>query len=153
MVAINTDGGRLRDPVEESPFNNHHAVRDLMEFIRFPSISVQPAHAPDVRRCAEWLASHLRQVGLEHVSLIPTPRHPIVYADWVHAPGKPFLLIYGHYDVQPVDPIEAVAQPAPSRQVATRCREIVEISRQVWRRDRVVLSALLFGVATYAKPT
>jgi acetylornithine deacetylase/succinyl-diaminopimelate desuccinylase-like protein len=76
-----------------------------MEFIRFPSISVQPAHAPDVRRCAEWLASHLRHVGLEHVSLIPTPRHPIVYADWVHAPSKPSLLIYGHYDVQPVDPL------------------------------------------------
>src|SRR5579872_1470466 len=78
---------------------------ELMDFVRFPSVSAQPNHAGDVRRCAEWLAGRLHGVGLEHVAVMPTGRHPIVYADWLHAPGKPVLLVYGHYDVQPADPL------------------------------------------------
>ena len=82
-----------------------------MDFIRFASISAQPAHSVDVRRCAEWLAEHLRRIGLHHVAVLRTPRHPVVYADWLRAPGKPVLLIYGHYDVQPADPLEEWRSP------------------------------------------
>ncbi len=86
-------------------------VAEMREFIRFPSISSQPQRAGDVQRCAAWLAVHLRQIGLEHVRIIPTRRHPLVYADWRHAPGRPTILIYGHYDVQPVDPLSEWQTP------------------------------------------
>jgi acetylornithine deacetylase/succinyl-diaminopimelate desuccinylase-like protein len=82
-----------------------------MEFIRFPSISTQPQCAADVKGCAEWLAAHLRRIGLERVTTIATPRHPLVMAEWRHAPGKPTVLIYGHYDVQPVDPLREWRSP------------------------------------------
>jgi acetylornithine deacetylase/succinyl-diaminopimelate desuccinylase-like protein len=80
-------------------------VSQLSSFIRIPSVSAETKHTNDVINCANWLANHLQQIDLEHVRIIPTKKHPIVYADWLHAPGKPTLLIYGHYDVQPVDPI------------------------------------------------
>ena len=78
-------------------------MAELQKFVRFPSVSAQPRRAEDVKRCAAWLANHLRGVGLERVCVVPTARHPIVYADWRHAPGRPIVLIYGHYDVQPAD--------------------------------------------------
>jgi acetylornithine deacetylase/succinyl-diaminopimelate desuccinylase-like protein len=81
-------------------------VAELKEFVRFPSVSSQPRHADDLRKCAAWLASHLRKIGLDHVRVVPTRLHPIVYAEWKHASGKPTILIYGHYDVQPPDPIK-----------------------------------------------
>src|SRR5262245_17508119 len=79
-------------------------LTDLKDFIRFPTVSAQPKHTDDVKRCASWLAEHLQSVGLERVQILPTPRHPIVYAEWLRAPGKPTVLIYGHYDVQPAEP-------------------------------------------------
>jgi acetylornithine deacetylase/succinyl-diaminopimelate desuccinylase-like protein len=82
-------------------------VEELKAFVRFPSVSAQPRHTADVRRCALWLANHLRRIGLAHARVITTPRHPIVYADWLGAPDRPTVLIYGHYDVQPVDPLPA----------------------------------------------
>ena len=85
--------------------------RELQDFVRFPSVSAQPRHAGDVKGCAAWLADHLRRIGLEHIRVIPTPRHPIVYADWVLSPGKPTVLIYGHYDVQPADPLREWRSP------------------------------------------
>jgi acetylornithine deacetylase/succinyl-diaminopimelate desuccinylase-like protein len=83
----------------------HRHVAELKEFIRFPTVSAQPQHADDLKRCARWLASQLQAVGLERVRVLATPRHPIVYADWLRAPGKPTVLIYGHYDVQPAEPL------------------------------------------------
>src|SRR5215471_6156249 len=85
--------------------NRERFVEELKEVIRFPTISAQPRYAGDLKKCADWLANHLRRIGLESVRVIPTPRHPIVCGEWQHAPGKPTVLIYGHYDVQPVDPI------------------------------------------------
>ena len=85
--------------------HRQRVVAELQDFVRFPSVSAQPRHAGDVKGCAAWLAVHLRRIGLEHIRVIPTPRHPIVYADWVLSPGKPTVLIYGHYDVQPADPL------------------------------------------------
>ena len=84
---------------------------ELKDFLRIPSISTLPEHAADVARAAEWTAQKLRDAGLENVEIIPTERHPLVYADWMHAPGKPTVLCYGHYDVQPPDPLEQWLTP------------------------------------------
>lgn len=85
-------------------------VAELKDFIRFPSVSAQPEHAGDLKKCAEWLANHLRHIGLEGVRIIPL-RHPLVYAEWLHATGRPTVLIYGHYDVQPPDPLHEWQSP------------------------------------------
>jgi acetylornithine deacetylase/succinyl-diaminopimelate desuccinylase-like protein len=80
-------------------------------FLRIPSISGIPAHAADCRAAAEFTAADLRQIGLEHVEVSETGGHPVVYADWLHAPGKPTVLVYAHYDVQPTDPIDLWDSP------------------------------------------
>jgi acetylornithine deacetylase/succinyl-diaminopimelate desuccinylase-like protein len=81
------------------------------EFLRFPSISALPKHFDDCRRTAEWLAGDLRALGAEHVEVSETEAHPIVYGDWLHAEGAPTALVYGHYDVQPVDPLDLWDSP------------------------------------------
>jgi acetylornithine deacetylase/succinyl-diaminopimelate desuccinylase-like protein len=86
-------------------------LEELKALLRIPSVSTLPEHAGDVRRAAETLAAELRRIGLEHVRMIETGGHPLVYADWLHAPGKPTCLCYGHYDVQPPDPLEEWETP------------------------------------------
>ena len=81
------------------------ALADLIEFSAIPSISTLSERNPDTRRAAQWVANKLSGIGLEHAQLFETDRHPVVYADWLHAPGKPTILLYGHYDVQPADPL------------------------------------------------
>lgn len=80
-------------------------VEQLKEFLRIPSQSATPANRPDINRAAEWVAHALTTAGLEHVSVCATSGHPVVYGDWLHAPGAPTVLVYGHYDVQPADPL------------------------------------------------
>ena len=80
-------------------------------FLRIPSISAIPAHAADCRDAAEWLADAMRTAGIEHVEVCETSGHPVVYGDWLHADGAPTILVYGHYDVQPVDPLELWTSP------------------------------------------
>lgn len=84
---------------------------ELLEFLRIPSISSLPEHAADVERAASWVADRLRTAGIEHVQILPTGGHPVVYGDWLHAAGKPTILIYGHFDTQPVDPLELWDSP------------------------------------------
>jgi acetylornithine deacetylase/succinyl-diaminopimelate desuccinylase-like protein len=86
-------------------------VAALREFINFPSISSEPAHHRDSDRCAHWLAKHLRAIGLDQVAVIATQGRPLVYAEWLRAEEKPTVLIYGHYDVQPVDPLHLWRSP------------------------------------------
>ncbi len=87
-------------------------LQELYELLSIPSISTEPANAPDVRRCAEWIAAHCTSIGLEHVQVMHTAGHPIVYADWLHAgEDKETVLLYGHYDVQPVDPLNLWTNP------------------------------------------
>ena len=86
-------------------------VEELKTYLAIPSVSALPAHAPDVRRCAEWTAGELTRIGMQNVRLIETPGNPVVYADWLGAPGKPTILFYGHYDVQPVDPLDKWVSP------------------------------------------
>jgi acetylornithine deacetylase/succinyl-diaminopimelate desuccinylase-like protein len=81
-------------------------LETYLDFLRIPSISADPAYAEDCRRAAGWLADRLREAGMENVEVAETGGHPIVYADWLHAEGAPTVVAYGHYDVQPVDPIE-----------------------------------------------
>ncbi len=84
---------------------------ELLELLRIPSISTLPAHKDDVRRAAEYVADHLRRAGLEKAETIATAGHPLVYGEWLNAPGKPTVLLYGHYDVQPVDPLDLWQSP------------------------------------------
>jgi acetylornithine deacetylase/succinyl-diaminopimelate desuccinylase-like protein len=77
---------------------------ELKSLLRIPSISTLPEHKGDCRRAAETIASELARIGFEHIRLIETQGNPLVYADWLHAAGKPTALFYGHYDVQPTDP-------------------------------------------------
>ena len=86
-------------------------VEELKSYLAIPSISALPQHQPDVRRCAEWTAQELERIGMQNVRLIETPGNPVVYADWLGAPGAPTMLFYGHYDVQPVDPLELWTSP------------------------------------------
>ena len=83
----------------------------LMEVLRIPSISTLPEHAPNVQRTAEWLAARLDELGMTKVEIMPTGGHPIVYGEWLEAAGKPTVLVYGHYDVQPVDPVDEWQSP------------------------------------------
>jgi acetylornithine deacetylase/succinyl-diaminopimelate desuccinylase-like protein len=93
---------------------------ELAEFIRFPSVSAERRHTKDVERCAHWLAERLRRIGMDHVRIVRTKGHPIVCADWLRAPGRKTLLIYGHYDVQPADPLAAWESPPFSATVRGR---------------------------------
>jgi acetylornithine deacetylase/succinyl-diaminopimelate desuccinylase-like protein len=77
-----------------------------LELLRIPSISTLPEHAPDCDRAARWISAELDRIGFDHVEVSPTSSHPVVYADWLHAPNAPTVLVYCHYDVQPVDPID-----------------------------------------------
>jgi len=91
--------------------NRDRYVDELKQYLAIPSISALPQHAADVRRAADWTADALRAAGLQNVRVIDTPGHPVVYGDWLNAPGKPTILFYGHYDVQPVDPVDLWTSP------------------------------------------
>lgn len=91
--------------------NEARLLNELLDLLRIPSVSTLPEHQADVARAAQFVADRLKLAGLENVQVIPTGRHPLVYADWLHAPGKPTVLCYGHYDVQPPDPLELWESP------------------------------------------
>jgi acetylornithine deacetylase/succinyl-diaminopimelate desuccinylase-like protein len=94
------------DKAVELARGRHAAFLDqYAQILRIPSVSTLPEHREDVRRMAEWCTDELRRLGMTRVELNETPGHPIVYAEWLNAPGKPTVLVYGHYDVQPVDPV------------------------------------------------
>eukprot|EP00879_Flechtneria_rotunda_P000736 GHRR01000856.1.p1 GENE.GHRR01000856.1~~GHRR01000856.1.p1 ORF type:complete len:497 (+),score=111.37 GHRR01000856.1:1888-3378(+) len=87
-------------------------TKDLLELVAIPSISSLPEHIEHINKAVEWLQERLKAAGLEDVqALATTGAQPVVYADWLHAPGKPTILVYGHYDVQPVDPLDLWATP------------------------------------------
>ena len=96
-------------------------VRELQQFVRFPSVSAQPAHALDVRACAEWLGGHLRHIGMRTVRVVPTRGHPVVYGAWGAESARPTVLFYGHYDVQPPDPLSEWRVPPFEAPVEDGC--------------------------------
>lgn len=91
--------------------NRDTYVEQLKDFLRIPSISTLAAHKNDMYTAANFVVEKLRDAGMENVKIIETKGHPLVYADWLNAPGKPTVLIYGHYDVQPVDPVNLWDSP------------------------------------------
>ena len=86
--------------------NKNNYINELKEFLKIPSISTDPAHKKDIKKCAHFVKTKLQDAGLNNVKVIKTEGHPLIYGEWLKAKGKPTVLIYGHYDVQPVDPIE-----------------------------------------------
>ena len=91
--------------------NRDRLLDELKTFLRIPSISTLPEHKKDVEAAARFVADSLGSAGLEHIEIISTSGHPLVYADWLHAEGKPTVLCYGHYDVQPPDPLDLWTTP------------------------------------------
>ncbi len=91
--------------------NQPRLLDELKIFLRIPSVSTLPEHIPDVLRAAQFVADSMKTAGLENIEVISTAKHPLVYADWLHAPGKPTVLCYGHYDVQPPDPLDEWISP------------------------------------------
>src|SRR3990172_1359109 len=91
--------------------NRDRYLEELKGLLAIPSISALPEHAGDVKQCAEWCANEMRRIGLQNVRLIDTPGNPVVYGDWLGAPDAPTILFYGHYDVQPVDPLNLWLSP------------------------------------------
>ncbi len=104
MISARRRIPRVIELVRSPPFQQQ-SVRELQELVRFPSVSSDPQHAQDVRRCAHWLADRLRTMGMHNVHIVNTQRHPLIRAEWMNAPDRPTILLYGHYDVQPADPV------------------------------------------------
>src|ERR1700675_3108801 len=100
---------KLADFIED-----HHDAHlaELCEFLRIPSVSAKSEHKPVIDRAARWVSDKLRDAGFKKVEIVPTPKHPLVYAESLEAPGKPTILFYGHYDVQPAEPLDLWTSPA-----------------------------------------
>ena len=96
---------------QEPVANRPRLIQELSEFLAIPSVSALPAHTADCRQAAEWLKHHLTELGCPVVQIIEGPGHPVVWAESPKVPGRPTLLIYGHYDVQPPDPLEEWLSP------------------------------------------
>ena len=86
-------------------------LREVADFIAIPSVSTNAENRPDMLNCANWLVDHMRRIGLQNAQMFPTAGHPVVYGEWLGAPGKPTILIYGHYDVQPPEPLDLWESP------------------------------------------
>jgi acetylornithine deacetylase/succinyl-diaminopimelate desuccinylase-like protein len=135
--------------------NHPRFVQELKDLLRIPSISTLPEHAPDCRRAAAALAGELKRIGMENVRLIETTNadrpagsgdgHPLVYADWLHAPGKPTVLAYAHYDVQPPDPLDEWISPPfepTERNGNLYARGAVDDKGQLWIEMKALESLL-----------
>src|SRR5947207_968560 len=125
----------------------HQSLAMLSEFLSIPSISAKPEHAPDMKRCAAWLADQLRFAELE-VSVMETGGAPAVVAKNKHQPNRPTILLYGHYDVQPPEPLELWTTPAFEPTVrkdeddfdAVFARGAVDDKGQVWCHVEAILA-------------
>src|SRR5215469_14574729 len=131
--------------------NHARFLDELKDLLRIPSISTLPEHAGDCRKAAETLAGEFKRIGMENVRLIETAHeggHPMVYADWLHVAGKPTVLVYGHYDVQPVDPVdEWLSEPfePTERNGNLYARGAVDDKGQVWMQVKALESLLATG--------
>lgn len=101
----------MKEVIDYIESNKNRYVEELKEFLRIPSISTLPENNKDMQHGAQFVADKLKEAGLNRVEVFQTEGHPLIYGEWLGAPGKPTVLIYGHYDVQPVDPIELWSSP------------------------------------------
>src|ERR1700735_5165139 len=133
--------------------NGARFVEELKALLRIPSISTTPERAGDVRRGANFVADGLRKAGMENIRIIDTSTaertgHPLVYADWLHADGKPTVLCYGHYDVQPPDPLDEWKSPPFEPEEGNGnlyARGAVDDKGQMWMHVKALESALANG--------
>src|ERR1700676_402864 len=115
--------------------NQQRFLSELKDLLRIPSVSTLDEHKPDVQKAADFVANELRRIGLENVEVIPTKGHPLIYADWLHATGKPTVLCYAHYDVQPPDPLDEWTTPPfepTERKNNLYARGAVDDKGQLW---------------------
>jgi acetylornithine deacetylase/succinyl-diaminopimelate desuccinylase-like protein len=120
-------------------------LNELKDLLRIPSVSTLPEHKGDCRRAAETLAAEFTRIGMDHARLIETEGHPLVYAEWLHAPGEPTALFYGHYDVQPTDPDDEWLSPPfepTERDGNLYARGAVDDKGQVWAQIKALESLL-----------
>jgi acetylornithine deacetylase/succinyl-diaminopimelate desuccinylase-like protein len=101
----------MKDVIKYIDKNKNRYIEELKEFLRIPSISTLEENKKDMQAAAQFAANKLKSAGLNRVEIFQTKGHPLVYGEWLGAPGKPTVLVYGHYDVQPVDPIELWKSP------------------------------------------
>ncbi len=102
----------LEPAIQHVRAHQDYVLQELKDFVAIPSISTLAEHKPDIQRAAEYVAKILKSMGMDNVAIMPTTGHPVVYGEYLKAPGKPTVLVYGHYDVQPVDPLnEWVSKP------------------------------------------
>lgn len=101
----------MQDIINYIKSNKNNYIEELKDFLRIPSISALAENKEDMKKAAQFAADKLKQAGIGNVKIFPTEGHPIVFGEWLGAPGKPTILVYGHYDVQPVDPIELWDNP------------------------------------------
>jgi acetylornithine deacetylase/succinyl-diaminopimelate desuccinylase-like protein len=133
--------------------NGERFVEELLELLRIPSISTDPERVGDVRRAAEFCAAELIRIGMENVRLIETSTaerkgHPLVYAEWLHAAGKPTVLMYGHYDVQPAEPLDEWTSPPFEPEIRdgnVYARGAVDDKGQMWMHVKALESLFSAG--------
>jgi len=127
--------------------NQQKFLGELKDLLRIPSVSTAPEHKDDVHRAAEFVANGLRNAGMENVEIIATKGHPLIYADWLHAPGKPTVLCYAHYDVQPAEPLNEWITPPfepTERNQNIYARGAVDDKGQLWMEIKAI-EALMKG--------
>ncbi len=138
----------LEEALRFAETNKEAALDQLKAFLRIPSISTLPDNKQDVHRAAEFLRDELLRVGMENVQVIETSGHPLVYADFLHAPGRPTILCYGHYDVQPPDPLEEWISPPFEPEVRNGnvyARGAVDDKGQLWMHVKALEALLQTG--------
>ena len=110
--------------------NKKHIMDAFVEFLAIPSISSDPEHKSDILKAANWLQNYMHKVGISNTKILETPQHPVVFGEYnCGDASKPTVLIYGHYDVQPTDPIDLWDSPPFSPQIKKGCR--VDVSNRI----------------------
>src|SRR6201981_2280806 len=138
---------RASPAVDFARSNQQRFLNELKDLLRIPSVSTLEEHKPDIQKAASYVASELRRIGMENVEVIQTKGHPLIYADWLHAAGKPTALCYAHYDVQPPDPLDEWISPPfepAERNNNIYARGAVDDKGQLWMEVKAV-EALMRG--------
>jgi len=128
--------------------NQQRFLDELKALLRIPSISTLEEHKDDIQKAAKFVSDELKRIGFEHVEVIPTPGHPLIYADWLHAAGKPTVLCYAHYDVQPAEPLDEWLTPPfepTERNQNIYARGAVDDKGQLWMEVKAFESLFKAG--------
>ena len=131
--------------VDYARSNQQRFLNELKDLLRIPSISTLEEHKGDVQKAADVVANELRRIGMDNVEVIPTKGHPLIYADWLHATGKPTVLMYAHFDVQPPDPLDEWHTPPfepTERNNNIYARGAVDDKGQLWMEVKALESLM-----------